>query len=96
MTYEQPRARSSDPWTSHNAASKVRVQTIYDTILMVLRARGDEGATTNELASITNIPLVSISPAMKPLEKLAKVKRTDDTRSTRPGTRPSIVWALQA
>lgn len=85
------RARSSDPQTSKEAAKAATLceQSNYDAILEVLNSEREYGSTTHELEVLTGIQLVSISPCLKPMEKLHLVARTDRTRKWK---KACIVW----
>lgn len=86
-------ARASDPVTSHAAGVYVseREQGIFAEILMWLGPRGEDGGTSLEIADGTGIDRVTISPRLKPMEKLGLVARTDQRRTGSTG-RASIVW----
>lgn len=80
------RARRTDPHTSHEAAASVDVQERERQVLEAL-ANHPEGLTTREMAEVTGIDRVSLSPRTKPLERKGLVARS--------GTRDkSTVWVL--
>lgn len=68
-----PRARSSDPETSHEAAAKVDGRTLADSVLKDLQNHGP--ATSHEIAERMGLSLVTVSPRMKPLEDSGRVAR---------------------
>lgn len=78
-------ARRSDPETSHEAAGRIDAKSIEQRIVSYL-ADHQDGGTTNELAGWLGLPLVSVSPRMKPLEEKGRVKRSVRRRNR------SIVW----
>lgn len=81
-------ARSSDPWTSHYTSGDHS-----DVAAKVLECLGDhpKGLTSRELANVTGIDLVSVSPILKPLERQGLVRRFG-TRPN-PGTgKPATIW----
>jgi hypothetical protein len=84
-----PRARSTDPETSHMAAASINAppldRRLYNVLLLL------QDATTHELSAASGVPLVSVSPRMKPMEKLGLVRRTKDRRRGASG-KASIVW----
>lgn len=91
-----PRARRSDPATSHIAAARVRefASGHFSAILAALTA---PGATIYELAARTGIDHVAIARRMSELEKLGRVRVQRDPQGrevTRPGRsgRPCRVW----
>jgi uncharacterized membrane protein len=67
------RARNTDPVESHDAAAKVNVAKREQQVLDAL----DVGVelTTHEIAELTGIPLVSVSPRMVKLEAKGLVGR---------------------
>lgn len=86
-------ARTKDPVTSHAAGVAIaEIQDhLFDQIHAWLFLRGEEGGTSFEIADGTGIERVTISPRLKPMEKLGLVQRTDGRRAG-PSGRPSIVW----
>ena len=86
-------ARARDPVTSHAAGASVAdIQDhLFGQIHNWLLPRGDEGGTSFEIADGTGIERVTISPRLKPMEKLGLVRRTDERR-VGPSGRYSIVW----
>jgi DNA-binding MarR family transcriptional regulator len=87
FTQEEPaRARRTDPETSKDAARSVHVSLLEMTVVSCLKFVGN--STTSEIARWARIPLVSISPRMKPLEEKGLVQRTTERREHK------IVWKL--
>lgn len=66
-------ARRSDPATSRAAAASIDAESISGKVLAELREKGP--GTSHELASRARLDLVTVSPRMKPLEKLGLVRR---------------------
>ena len=82
-------ARRTDPGTSHAAARSVDATAMEAIVLTALLEYGP--MTTPEIAVATNIPLITVSPRLKPLEKKEKVERFD--LKVNPGSgRRIIVW----
>lgn len=77
-------ARASDPRESHVAAASVNAATLAEAVLSALDGKD---MTTGEIAKATAIPLVSVSPRMRPLELAGKVRRTGERRNG------SAVWS---
>lgn len=86
-------ARHTDPMTSEDAARSVRPETtrLENIVLDALKRRGDQGATTNELAELTGMSLVTISPRIRPLVRKGYVEDSGKRRSGTSG-RKSTVW----
>jgi predicted transcriptional regulator len=85
---EPPRARRRDPDTSKDAAGKVNLSRLQETIVAFLQMKD---ATCGEIALHMNIPRDSLSPRMRTLEKAGLIVATEERR-TLPGGRPQIVW----
>jgi DNA-binding IclR family transcriptional regulator len=66
-------ARRSDPPTAHVAAASVPVRDREYQVLAALSLYGP--LTAHEIAEHTELPLVSVSPRMKPLETRGLVVR---------------------
>lgn len=91
-----PRARQTDPETSHDAAEVANYHAVDAAILLALGTYWITGLTTLELEFITGIPRVSISPRLKPLEGMGLVIRTDGRRRAFGiHGEPGIVWILR-
>ena len=67
------RARASDPQTSRDAAARIDGESLAGKVLEELRAHGP--GTSHELAERMGLPLVTVSPRMKPLETANLVER---------------------
>jgi len=82
-----PRARHTDPETSHAAAARATPTAgkLDNTICEALQA-GPQ--TTHEISARTGIPVVSVSPRIKPLRVAGRVVDTLERRDGR------SVWAL--
>lgn len=93
-------ARRDDPWTSHEAASKVPVTHLQDIVLRALRPFPVTGLTTHEIEDLTGLAAGSVTPRMKPLEDLGLVVRRLDAfgkvvARIPPGhKRKQTVWVL--
>ena len=74
-----PRARRTDPATSHEAAQTVDTTKMENAVLSTLGLYRS-GLTSKEIADLSGFSLVTISPRMKPLEAKGKVVRTTDRR----------------
>lgn len=66
-------ARSTDPETSHAAAAVVDAAGLAGKVLADLHAHGP--ATSHAIADRLGLELVTVSPRMRPLEKLELVER---------------------
>lgn len=82
------RARRTDPDTSHQAAASVDVTHREQQVLDALAAHPG-GLTTKEMADVTGVDRLSLSPRMKPLELKGLVIRTEETRDG------STVWRIR-
>jgi predicted ArsR family transcriptional regulator len=83
--------RNNDPDTSVLAANSVKVARLEEIVLGWLMDRGERGGTTEEIAVSLNLPRVTISPRLKPLEKKDLVTASEIRRKGSSG-RTSIVW----
>jgi len=90
-----PQARKGDPKTSHRAAADhIRIGSIRHSILYHLLLASHNGMTTFELAREMGIRRDSVSPNMKPLERMGLVC-TDGTERGQPGKYlPSLVYMV--
>jgi len=86
-------ARRTDPVTSEDAARSIRPETsrLENVVLDTLKKRGERGGTTGELAEITGMSLVTVSPRIKPLVRKGYVEDSGQRRSGISG-RKSTVW----
>lgn len=86
-------ARNSDPDTSKFAAAGIESKKVGEVILRLLKANPN-GLTTEELAHLSGISLVTISPRLKPMESNGLVER----RGTRPNQsgRQAIIWGIRS
>lgn len=83
-------ARTTDPATSHEAASSIDVSRMETLVHSTLRAFGPQ--TCSEIADRLGVARDSVSPRMK---RLVEKKLAEDTGERRipPGkTRSSILW----
>jgi Winged helix DNA-binding domain len=83
-------ARAADPETSHAAAKSVPVTNLEAQIIYWLRTHR-EGATTHELSDFLNLPLVTVSPRMRPMARKGLVVDSGERRAWN-GSGKSIVW----
>jgi DNA-binding IclR family transcriptional regulator len=86
-------ARNTDPITADEAAETVPVSRLQAICLQQLRWWPD-GLTSEQLASQTGLPLVSLSPRLRPLEQAGLIVQAG-TRPNRSGRR-AIVWQAAA
>ena len=71
---DQPaRARRTDPEPSHTAARSLKPRMIESLVLHALRKFGP--MTSHEIAALTGLELVTVSPRLKPLEERGLVRR---------------------
>jgi DNA-binding transcriptional ArsR family regulator len=89
---EHGRARCADPDTSKAAAKSITANALEAIVLCALQRRPD-GLTTHELADLTGLSLVSISPRMAPLRKKNLVRDSGERRLTSTGSK-AIVWKI--
>ena len=83
QTFIEPRARNTDPASAHSAAahigrSALRLQEIVE---QCLREYGPQ--TTHEIAERTGLTVVTVSPRIKPLRLLGRVRASGDRREGR-------------
>jgi DNA-binding MarR family transcriptional regulator len=91
-SHYKPRARATDPQTSHDAADAVNTAPLESAILRALAEAGECGLNLDELIEATGYQKVAVSPAMRPLWRLGMVVE-NGTRVGRAG-RQQIVWVL--
>ena len=86
-------ARRSDPVSSHAAGVAITDKTegLYAEILAWLRPRWQLGGTTLEISEATGLDRVTVSPRMRPMEKLGLVRRSTEKRAGPSGV-ASVVW----
>ena len=97
LSFDPPRARRSDPSTSHRAAAKVNAVSIRQRILDALEVTWvleHDGLTTFELAEKFALGRDAISPHMKPLEKMGKARRADFERLNPATNCNCTVWLI--
>lgn len=88
---DQALARHTDPETSHDAADSVPATKLEAKILAVLKGIARPGATTEELAQLTQLSLVTVSPRMKPMQRKHLVVDSGFRRRGLSG-RNQIIW----
>ncbi len=86
-------SRRTDPATAEAAAQSVtpELPRLENVVLDALKQRGERGATTNELASLTGMSLVTVSPRIRPLVRKNLVEDSGERRAGASG-RKSTVW----
>lgn len=95
--FDPPRARSTDPLTSHLAARDAsrNAETNRAKALRLLRDAGNLGLTDFELAELTGIAQTSIGVRRGELVKAGLVERTALRRPSPSGS-AAIVWRAVA
>lgn len=83
-------ARAHDPETAQAAAKSVPVNEMESAILAALR-KYPNGLTSYELADVTGLSLVTVSPRMRPLVRKGLAEDSGENRPT-PGGSKAIVW----
>lgn len=86
-------ARTSDPISSDEAAETVPVTKLEAVCLSAIRA-SLLGLTSEELAMMTKLSLVTVSPRLRPLEQKGLIMKRGTSRN-RSG-RQAIVWKAVA
>lgn len=86
-------ARSTDPTTASDAAETVSVAKAEMLVLERLRSKRllERGATSDEMAKMTGIDRVTVSPRFRPLERKGLICDSGERRRGQSG-RYSIVW----
>lgn len=72
-------ARNSDPIPSDEAAGTVDATRLEEVCLRHIRF-WPEGCTSKQLAASTGLPLVTVSPRLKPLEQKGLIYRASEKR----------------
>ena len=95
-----PRARNTDPTTSHNAAASVATDTVTRTQALILEALRAHGPLTDEqlcqrIAQVER-KYLAVSGIRTRRSELVKAGRVIDTGDRQPmlSGRPAIVWGL--
>jgi uncharacterized membrane protein len=83
-------SRRSDPETSKAAAKSLDTNALESLVLETLRKHLG-GLTSHEVASLTGLSLVTVSPRMAPLVRKGKICDSGERRSG-VGFRSSTVW----
>lgn len=93
---QEPRARATDPMTSHAAAAGPATRSAkgyrFD-VLRVLREH-PQGLTSHQIADLTGIDLVCVSPLLRPMERSGHIIDTKETRKTPKYPNASLVWKI--
>lgn len=88
---EPSRARRTDPATAHEAAAAVAPRTPrIDGIILAAPRAHPAGLTSLELAQVTGLPRVTVSPCLRPLTRAGYVIEGPSER--RNGAPRAIVW----
>jgi predicted ArsR family transcriptional regulator len=89
----RPRARRSDPASSHQAAAEVEASgTAARHHRMILEAmRGASGLTSDEIAKKAGLDRVAVARRMVELERTGQIRRGPQRRSNVSG-RPGVTW----
>ena len=82
--------RTSDPVTSFEAADSVDASALEAKCLEAIMQTGRVGMTSEELATFTGMPLVTVSPRLRPLANKGLLV-CYGKRANRSG-RSAIVW----
>lgn len=92
--YLDPTARTTDPWTSHEAArrAKPKAETNRALALKALRAAGPAGLTDFQLAEVTGVQQTSIGKRRGELVKAGLVEKVPGVRRPSPSGSPAQVW----
>jgi predicted ArsR family transcriptional regulator len=83
--------RRTDPCTSIEAAASLNVPHLEAVIFSWLCGRASSGGTSEEIAEALQLPRVTVSPRMKPLERKGLVHASSQRRLGQSG-RNQIVW----
>lgn len=88
-------ARWTDPDTSHDAAESLKPEHLSHLQQIALDALRELGgrAITEELCDHTRIEWKTLSPRMRPLQRLGKIRDTGERWEARSG-RKCILWEL--
>jgi predicted transcriptional regulator len=82
-------ARRTDPETSHEAARSINITRLEKVVLDAFISHGE--MTTHELAQVTSLELVTVSPRVRPLVRKGLI-RDSGRRKIGESGRPSIIW----
>ena len=95
IDFTQPpaRARREDPATAHAAAASITPFLGPLRVALVSAIWTLGGATSEEITEATGIQRVSVSPQLRPLQRMGVI-RENGTRKGRNG-RDSIVWVVE-
>jgi DNA-binding transcriptional ArsR family regulator len=93
LDFEPVRARRADPATARAAARRVNNRGRRAEILRLLRAH-PAGLATWELAELSGVARDLLSPHLRPLEKLRRVRRAAETRLNPSTGRLTEVWLI--
>ena len=88
-----PRARQSDPATSHAAAESMQGEASEHHELILAVLNDHEGLTATEIGCRCKLSSVQVARRMKELERLGLAETTGETRRTQSG-RMARVWRV--
>lgn len=90
---QHPRARDSDPLTSHEAADMVaNLAATHHRILLDALGRG--AASAEQIGDITGIPAYAVRKRLPELQRVGFIAPTGGMRKTRSG-RSERVWSIR-
>lgn len=84
-------ARKSDPGTSHDAAESVPSAALQAICLKAITA-APGGLTSEEIAAVTGLPLVTVSPRLRPLAEAGFIQEWGKRKNL--SGRQAIVWCV--
>ncbi len=87
-----PRARNSDPWTSHAAAASLDDDVTARLYRIIIAALKVAAGTQYEIADLTGLDHYQVNKRLPELERLGLAKPTGETRPG-PSGRQCRVWA---
>ena len=84
--------------TSEAAADAIApvAASIRDTILELIRSRGPDGATADEIEAASGYRAPTVTPRVLELRRRGQVLKTDRTRATSSGRQAAVYVAMEA
>lgn len=92
LNFDPPKARLTDPKTSIDAAKSINARSVRGLILEILRDY--EQLASYQIANLMRTDRDSVSPHLKPLERLGLIERTGQTVVS-PKGRQCETWRLK-
>lgn len=92
MIFDQPTARRTDPWTSHEAARRASKGAKSNRMAALIALREHGPLTDFELAEITGVAQTSIGVRRGELVKAGLVEKVPGVRRPSPSGSPAQVW----